>query len=250
MELAIAAVTGLLCGHAIDLAWGRFYTGEKITGPIYRCAACRSPVSPPFLLPFATLRWRRLKCPDCGHGFPLRSLVLPTGSALLFAVSYLRMDRELGAGLLAGFFTTIFLTLTLTDLEKRLLPNRIIYPATILAIALSWGWPGTSITEILIGGGVAILIAALLLLLSLPFGGEAFGMGDVKMIILIGFVVGIPSVLVAIAVGTFAAGVVAALLILTGLRGRKDYIPHGPFLAFGAVVALWWGQPIWEAYLR
>ncbi|HSP54120.1 MAG TPA: A24 family peptidase, partial [Dehalococcoidia bacterium] len=105
------------------------------------------------------------------------------------------------------------------------------------------------VVEILAGGGVGILIAVLLLLLSIPFGSDAFGMGDVKMIILIGFVVGVPSVLVAVIIGTFAAGAVAAFLIISRLRTRKDYIPHGPFLAAGAIVAIWWGWSIWEAYL-
>jgi leader peptidase (prepilin peptidase)/N-methyltransferase len=163
-------------------------------------------------------------------------------------VSWDSFGRELGAGILGGFFATIFFTLALTDLETRLLPNRIIYPSIFLAIAFCWAWPDTSVTEILAGGGIAVAVAIALLLLSLPFGSGAFGIGDVKMIVLMGFVLGIPSVLVGVVLGTLAAGVGAALLLMTGLRGRKDYIPHGPFLSIGALLALWWGSNIWDAY--
>jgi len=154
----------------------------------------------------------------------------------------------LGPGLLGGLFATIFLTLTLTDLERRLLPNRIVYPSILLAAALSWGWPDNSVVEVLAGGGVAVAIAALLLLVSLPFGRGAFGLGDVKMIVLMGFVTGLPSVLIGVFVGTIAGAVAAAFLIITGLRSRRDYIPHGPFLALGAVVAIFWGPQIWDWY--
>ena len=249
MGALIVAVVGLLCGHAIDLSWGRFYTGEPVRGHPYRCANCKSKSATLYLLPFTGLLWKEAGCPECGERLPLRAIYLPAAAAFLFVISWDALGREVGAGLLGGTFATIFFTLALTDLETRLLPNRIIYPAALLAIAFCWGWPDTSVVEVLAGGGAGILLAMLLLLLSIPFGSEAFGLGDVKMIILIGFVVGVPSVLVAVFIGTLAAGVVAALLLISRMRTRKDYIPHGPFLATGAIVAIWWGWSIWEAYL-
>lgn len=248
MEVVIVGVIGLLCGHAIDLLWGRFYTGEPIRGALYRCAGCKTPSKPLYLLPFGGLLWKGARCPDCGTALTLRAIYLPAAAVLLFIVSWDSFGRELGAGILGGFFATIFFTLALTDLETRLLPNRIIYPSILLAIAFCWAWPDTSVTEILAGGGIAVAISVALLLLSLPFGSDAFGMGDVKMIVLMGFVLGVPSVLVAVVLGTLAAGGGAALLLVTGLRGRKDYIPHGPFLSIGALLALWWGSNIWDAY--
>ncbi len=248
MEVVIVGVIGLLCGHAIDLLWGRFYTGEQITGPLYRCPECKTPARALHLLPFGGLLWKGARCPNCGTAIPLRTIYLPVAAVLLFIVSWDSFGRQLGAGILGGAFATVFFTLALTDLETRLLPNRIIYPSILVAIAFSWAWPDTSVMEILAGGGVAIAISVALLLLSLPFGSDAFGMGDVKMIILMGFVLGLPSVLVGVVLGTLAAGVGAAFLLMTGLRTRKDYIPHGPFLAIGAVLALWWGSNIWDAY--
>jgi prepilin signal peptidase PulO-like enzyme (type II secretory pathway) len=115
------------------------------------------------------------RCPDCGEPLALRAIYLPAAAALLYIASWDSFGRELGAGLLGGTFATIFFTLALTDLETRLLPNRIIYPSVIAAAALCWGWPDTSVIEIFAGGGLGILMATLLLLLSLPFGPDAFG---------------------------------------------------------------------------
>lgn len=246
MEIVIVAVVGFAFGSVLDLIFNRFYTDQPISGPLYRCSACKAPASPLLLMPVAGYLLHGGRCPNCSERLPLRTLVLAPGGAALFVASYFVFDEELGAALMGGFFGTIFFALTITDLERRLLPNRVVYPSVLIAAALSWGWPDTSVVQVLAGGGIAIAIAAMLLIISLPFGAGAFGMGDVKMIVLIGFVVGVPPVFIGVIVGTLSAGLVAAFLLVTRLRSRRDYIPHGPFLAFGAVVAMWWGQDIWD----
>jgi prepilin signal peptidase PulO-like enzyme (type II secretory pathway) len=243
----LAALIGFVFGHLVHLVYDRFFTGEPLTGPLYECSACRSPARAVALLPYATVVLSRGRCPRCGERLAWRAVILPAGAAVLFAAAYLAFD-DFGAALLGGFFSTVFLTLTLTDLvgiqrvggqvDNKLLPNRIIYPSILAAIAFCWAWPETSALEVLLGGVAAIVLAALMFAFSLFFGAEAFGVGDVKMIVLIGFVVGFPAVIVALLVGTIAAGVVAGILVVTRIRSLRDYIPHGPFLALGAVFAL------------
>jgi leader peptidase (prepilin peptidase)/N-methyltransferase len=245
--VAISCVVGLAVGHSVDLLFDRLYTGQAFAGPITRCSTCQSSARPAHLVPLAGLLAWRGRCPDCGDRLPARALFLPLGAEALFVTSYFAMGG-LVPGLAGGLFATIFLALTFTDLDRRLLPNRVVYSSTILAIALSWVWPDTSMVDVLLGGGVAIAVALLLLILSLPFGAGSFGMGDVKMIVLMGFVLGVPAFFAGVFIGIFAGGAVAAFLLITHLRGRKDYIPHGPFLALGAVIALFWGQQIYDWY--
>ncbi len=236
----LAALIGFGLGHLVNLVFERFYRGAAIAGPIYECPACRAPINPLSMIPYASVVLSAGRCAHCRERLPWRTVILPAGAAGLFALSYLAFD-DFWAALLGGFFGTIFLTLTLTDLERRVLPNRIVYPAIVLAVALCWAWPETSAIQVLAGGVVGIAIAALLYLFSLFFGPEAFGMGDVKMIVLIGFVVGFPGVIAAVFLGTVAAGAVAAVLVVTRIRGLRDYVPHGPFLALGAMFALYAG---------
>jgi prepilin signal peptidase PulO-like enzyme (type II secretory pathway) len=195
-------------------------------------------------LPFVLARGR---CRSCGEGLPLRLLVLPPGATVLFTVSAL-VFSDLGVALVGGLFATVFLLLTVTDLERRLLPNRVVYPATLLAATLAWAWPEASVLEVLAGGLVGIGVAGALLVFSLPFGPGAFGLGDVKMIVLMGFVLGLPSFAVGLAIGVVSAAVVAAVLLLTGRVSRRDFLPHGPFLALGGIVGLFAGQDLWDAY--
>ncbi len=249
VELAAVAVIGLIVGHTTDLFFNRLYTGAEIGGPIVRCDECRSGLHPAYLVPLAGVIGARGRCVDCGFALPLRAFLLAVGAEALFVGAYFVMGETLGAGLLGGFFATVFLALTFTDLETRLLPNRVVYTATLLAVAFSWAWPDTTMLAVFVGGFVALAVAGMLLVLSLPFGSGAFGIGDVKMIVLMGFVLGVPSVLVGIFVGTVAGGLVAFFLLITRMRGRKDHIPHGPFLALGAITALFFGPTLWDWYL-
>jgi|FLYL01.1.fsa_nt_gi leader peptidase (prepilin peptidase)/N-methyltransferase len=250
MEVVIVALFGLAAGQAVDLLWGRFYTGEEIRGALYRCAGCREPIQRPLLvLPFAAaILWEEGRCPRCGEQLSARSIVLPGSATILFLFSYLAFDGAFWPAVLGGVFALMFFTLALTDLETRLLPNRVVYPGMALAVAFAWVWPDTSMLQIVGGGVTAVLIAALMLLVAAFMGGEAIGMGDIKMIVLMGLVTGVPAFLVGIFIGVLAGGIGAAFLLLTGRAGRRDYMPHGPFLALGAIIALFWGQDIWEAY--
>src|SRR3989304_4060386 len=80
-----------------------------------RAAAARTPGGP---------------CGACGRWLPLHAFLLAPGGAALFATSQLVFE-DLGPALLAGFFATIFLALAFTDLERRLLPNRVVYPSIV-----------------------------------------------------------------------------------------------------------------------
>ncbi len=241
--IAVATALGLALGHALDLAFPRLYTDEPLRGPLHRCPSCRTPPPSLFLLPFLGFLRHRGLCPHCSAPLPWRALLLPSGAAALFALAAIAID-EFGPALLAGLFATAFLALTFTDLERRLIPNRVVYPCLLLAAALSWAWPDRSVAQIFAGGLVGLAITLLLFVV----GRGAFGFGDVKMAALMGLVVGLPNVLAGIFISAFAAGAVVAPLLLLRILHRRDYIPYGPFLALGAVVALLWGDPIWHWY--
>ena len=243
MTTVIAALVGLLMGHALDILFDRLYTDAPLGGPTYRCPHCRARLRPVYLLPALGPLWSRGRCVDCGRPLPLHAFLLAPGGAALFAASDL-VFGGLGPALLAGFFATIFLALAFTDLERRLLPNRVVYPSLVLAAAVCWAWPQVSVVQVFGGGAAALVITSVLYVA----GRGAFGFGDVKLSVLMGLVVGFPSVLVGIFLGALAAGVFVLPLVLLRILDRRDYIAYGPFIAAGAVIALLWGDTIWDWY--
>ncbi len=244
MNTALAAVVGLIMGHTLDIFFDRLYTDAPLGGTVHRCPHCREPLRPTYSIPIAGVAWSRGRCPDCDRRLPLHAFLLAPGSAALFAAAELIIDG-FGAALLAGFFATIFLALTFTDLERRLLPNRVVYPSILLAAAFSWAWPDRSVADVFLGGAAALIITSVMYVA----GRGAFGFGDVKLSVLTGLVVGFPSVIVAIFMSAFAAGAFLLPLLILRVLHRRDYIAYGPFLAIGAVIALFWGDSIWDWYV-
>jgi leader peptidase (prepilin peptidase)/N-methyltransferase len=144
--------------------------------------------------------------------------------------------------LAAALFCWVLVVITRTDLEHRLIPDKIVLPAAVAVLALrTIDDPSVEWILCALGAGLALF----LIVLVYPRG---LGMGDVKLSALLGAGLGI-SVVVAMFVGFFAAFVPALVLFVRhGREARKSAIPLGPFLALGGVVALFWGDAILDWY--
>jgi leader peptidase (prepilin peptidase)/N-methyltransferase len=149
-------------------------------------------------------------------------------------------------------FSAVMLAVAAIDLELKVIPNRITYPAVpAFAAAILLGWaigqeldPLRSLLGALAYGGGFLLIAFI--------APRGLGMGDVKLTALIGLVMGslgLRYVAVAAGAAILLGGIGGIAALLAG-RGRKAAIPFGPFLAAGALVATFWGDRIADWYLR
>lgn len=175
-----------------------------------------------------------------------RSSRLPlvtAGTALLAAGCGLAFGFTVEA-LISAFFCWILVVVTRTDLEHRLIPDRIVLPGGIVVLgARTIDDPSVVWVLASLGAGVALFIVVL----AYPQG---MGMGDVKLGAFLGAGLGL-SVVVALFVGFLAAFLpAAAILVRHGRAARKRTIPLGPFLALGGVVALFAGGAILDWYVN
>jgi len=152
-------------------------------------------------------------------------------------------------GLAAGL-----IALSVIDFEHFLLPNRIVYPLAVAMLALlalgAWGDGTWAALGRAILGGVAATLALGALHLVSP---RSMGFGDVKLAFVLGLVLGWlgwGELVLGLFCGFLAGAVVGLVLIVFRHRGRKDHLPFGPFLAFGTLVALLWGDVILRWYRR
>jgi prepilin signal peptidase PulO-like enzyme (type II secretory pathway) len=154
---------------------------------------------------------------------------------------------DFGFGLRAlasAVFCCALAAITVTDLERRIVPNRIVAPASVVVLALATA--ARPSPEWAIAAAVAFLFL-LIAALAYPAG---LGMGDVKLAFLMGAALG-RNVVVALLVGMLAAALLSlGLLVRHGRRARKITFPYAPFLALGSVVALFAGDAIVDWYLR
>ena len=145
-------------------------------------------------------------------------------------------------GAAAVLFCWVLVVVTRTDLEHRLIPDKVVLPGAVVVLALRTV-DDPSLEWILSALGAGLVL--FLVVLAYPRG---LGLGDVKLSTLLGAGLGV-SVIVAMFVGFFVAFVPAAVLFVRhGKEARKSAIPLGPFLALGGVIALFWGDAILDWY--
>ena len=132
----------------------------------------------------------------------------------------------------AGLLTVIFVI----DLENQLVLDKVTYPGMALALAFSFFWPGLGVVSSLIGGAIGLGAMALPYIIY----RRGMGMGDVKLGALVGLMSGYPLVFTALLLSVVSGGLVAAVLLVFGVKKRTDPIPFAPFLATSAMVALLW----------
>jgi leader peptidase (prepilin peptidase)/N-methyltransferase len=220
----------------------------------------------------------RRRCPSCAVPLPLRHALVETAMILLLALVWTPLEARAQtnaaiANVLYSLYGAILLLILVTDLEHRLVPHVIALPAIALAVLAAFVNPNwDSPVRALLGGVIGLLFGLscygggilFARMLSRARGqnadGEtvaevAFGFGDVTLITFIGLIVGIPDVLMALAIGVFSGGIVALLLLLLRRLGPKRYtlvttIPYTPFLILGGTTMLVFGRQIMAWYSR
>jgi leader peptidase (prepilin peptidase) / N-methyltransferase len=242
--LAAAVVPpALALGSFLNVVAARLPVGLSVVTPRSACPGCGTEIRPRDNVPLLSFLLLRGRCRDCAEPISWRYPALEAGTAVLAAVCIVAFGPTLHA-LAAGLLCAALLTVTATDLERRVVPNRIVLPATVLVLAVqelrdpSIEWP-------LAGLGAALFLFAAAL--AYPRG---MGMGDVKLALLLGVGVG-RTVPVALLAGMIAALVPSAVLLARhGAAARKLAIPFAPFLALGGLVALFAGHAVVDWYLR
>jgi leader peptidase (prepilin peptidase) / N-methyltransferase len=245
MDLALAAVffaPGLAVGSFLNVVAARVPLRRSIVRPGSACMSCGAPIAWYDNLPLVSYALLRGKCRACGVRIPLRYPAVELATAALAAGCGLAFGLTLDA-LLAAFFCAVLVAVSATDLEHRIIPNRIVVPAAVVVLAAQTALhPSPEWALGALGASGFLFVAAL----AYPAG---MGMGDVKLALLLGAMLG-RVVGVGLMLGMLAALVPSVYLLARhGSAARKMGIPFAPFLALGALIALFAGQALLDAYL-
>ncbi len=244
----VVVVFGLAVGSFLNVCIHRLPRNESLVSPASRCPACGHPIRWHDNVPVLGYLLLRGRCRDCGASFSPVYLAVELSTAALFGLYawWYGWQPLLGARLLfAGAMVVLFMI----DLRHRILPNSITLPGIVVGFALSLvlppGWL-SSLVGIVLGGGVLLGIGELYFRWR---GEEGLGMGDVKMLAMIGAFLGWRLTLVTLVLSSFLGSLVGVSLILTGQGTMKYALPFGTFLAIGAIVASLVGDALLDWYL-
>ena len=245
MDFAVAAVflaPGLALGSFLNVVAARVPLKRSIVRPRSACMSCGTELAWYDNVPLLSWALLRGRCRHCQASIPARYPLVELATALLVAGCVWKFGVSLDA-LVAAFFCACLVAISATDLEHRIVPNRIVVPAAAIVLAAQTALH-PSAEWVLAGFGAAffLFVAALVY----PAG---MGMGDVKLALLMGAMLG-RTVPVGLMLGMLAALVPSIVLLARyGSKARKMGIPFAPFLALGSVCALFFGHAALDWYL-
>ncbi|HEX6400803.1 MAG TPA: prepilin peptidase [Actinomycetota bacterium] len=245
----VALPFGLVVGSFMTVAVHRLPRGESVVAPRSRCPACGTTIASRDNVPVVSWLLLRGRCRACGEPIPVTYPLLELATAGLVVLAAIRFRDPWAGGLVAGLLA-LMPGIALIDLRHRIIPNRLTYPALLVAAAaIVLGWAlGAPLEPLRAAVGLALYGGTLFVVAIVSRG---MGMGDVKLAALIGLVLGSLALrFVGVAAGSaIVLGGVGGVVALALGKSRKSAIPFGPYLAAGAVVGGLWGEPIASWYL-
>jgi len=242
----IAFVGGMLAGSFASVVAHRVPIGESFVTGRSRCPGCGATIAAYDNVPVFSWLMLRGHCRSCGESISARYPLAELAMAILFTATVFVLGTDDLAQLALGLtFCAVLVTVTLTDLDRRVIPNAILAGGAIAAVAIVAYSDPASLPE----RGVAALGAGGFLLAAALAYPRGMGMGDVKLAAVMGLYLGsevVPALVVGIATGAIVG---LALIGLHGSEARKKAIPFGPFLALGGIVGLFAGDELISWYL-
>jgi leader peptidase (prepilin peptidase)/N-methyltransferase len=243
--LLVAFFGGLMAGSFVTVVGYRVPRGESILGPRSRCPSCGAQIAAYDNVPVFSWVILRGRSRCCGERISVRYPLTELALGVLYAatVAVLWDDPvEVALGLV---FVTALVAITLTDLDRRVIPNKVLLVAAVAGLAIAAIWDPSSLPERAIaaaaaGGGLFVVV------LAYPRG---MGLGDVKLAAVMGLFLGrnvAPAILIALLAGSVVG---LGLIARHGAMARKRAIPFGPFLALGGIVGLLAGDQLVDLYL-
>jgi len=242
-----AALFGLCIGSFLNVVIYRLPLGQSLASPPSRCRNCGYSLRWFDNIPVLSWVWLRGRCRQCHTPVSWQYPLVEVITAALFAlVVLLTPPGVLTASRL--ILVSILVALFGIDLEHQILPNSITLPGIVVGIALSVfappGWRDSLIGAVL-GAGILYAIAYGYFAWR---GEEGMGMGDVKMLAMIGAFLGWKAVLVTLVLSSFSGALIGVLLLSLQKGGMKYALPFGTFLSIGALIAMFVGEPLMAWY--
>jgi len=242
--LLFSLVLGAVIGSFLNVVIVRLPQGESLVHPRSHCPACRAPIAWFDNIPVVSFVNLRGRCRQCQAPISWRYPLVEATTAALFGLAawHFGFTVEL---LTAWPLLAALVAITAIDLDHQVIPDTITLPGIVAGFLASLVNPFVrwvdSLLGIAVGGGLILIV------ILVSRGG--MGGGDMKLCAMIGAFLGWQLAALTLFMAVIVGGVIAAVLMITGLRKRKDRIPFGPFLAGSAAVSVFWGDALVAWYL-
>ena len=248
IETTIVTIVGLVVGSFLNVVIHRVPRKESIVSPGSRCPGCGDPLRWYDNIPVLSYTMLRGRCRSCTKRISLQYPLVELATAAVFVAHYFIFGWTplLGVRLL---FAAALIALFAIDLEHHLLPDAITLPGIVCGLAISLFLPpgfANALLGLLVGGGFLWLVGEAYFRYA---GEEGMGGGDVKMLGMIGAVLGWKLTILTLVLSSLAGSVVGVAMLAARRGGLQSPLPFGTFLALSGLAASLWGEQIVAWYL-
>ncbi|BCS53475.1 A24 family peptidase [Geobacter sp. SVR] len=245
----LAFVFGAIVGSFLNVCIYRLPREESVVSPPSHCPHCNYRIRWYDNIPLVSYLWLRGACRGCRAGISPQYPLVELLTGVLTLALFLRFGPTPAFAVLF-LFCSALVVVTFIDLEHQIIPDEISLPGIVVGFACSFFLTGhtwlNSLLGILLGGGSLLLVAYGYQLLT---GKEGMGGGDIKLLAMMGAFLGWKAVPFIIFTGSLAGSVVGITLMIVRKKDSKLAIPFGPYLAFGALLFIFYGRQLIHWYL-
>ena len=248
MSYVIVAGLGALIGSFLNVCIHRLPRCESIVWPCSHCPSCGTSIEYYDNIPLFSYLWLLGRCRTCRNSISMRYPVVEAANAAGYVMILATFGLTWTTVLYSALFSAL-LVVTGTDLSHRIIPNVVTVPGIVIGLLGAATVLPVGLVNALLGMGIGGgILWALAWASPYLFGKEGMGGGDIKLLAMIGAFLGWKPALLTIMVGSLSGSLIGLSLIGLGLMKRDEYIPFGPFLVFGALVSMFFAQPLLEWY--
>ncbi len=239
----VAALFGAVIGSFLNVCIYRLPARESLVRPASRCPGCKTPIAWHDNVPILSYLWLLGRCRSCRAPITWRYPLVEALNAAGYGFIAWRFGASPTALVYAALLSAL-IVVSFIDLDHMIIPNAITYPGMVLGlisgmVILPRWWE--SISGFLLGGGYLYFM---MVISPYLFKKEGMGMGDVKLLAMIGAIVGWKLVIVIIILAASLGSIVGLTLIAIHKLGRHQHIPFGPYLCVGTVAAMLYGAEL------
>jgi len=272
-------IIGIIFGSLINVLVYRLPIEEDVVVKPSHCVSCEKRIKPYDLIPVLSYIILGGKCRYCGEKISIRYPLIELLTGIIFVGIFYRFGWTIDLNVFKlvmsdtvfNFFavctlSVIFLAVFFIDIKHYIIPNELIIAGlvtgTIFAVlkSIKFGFFGFQILKpvifnwsFLIDAGLGLLTGFITFLVIVLLGewimkAEAMGMGDVKLMAVVGLFLGLKLTILSMFFAFITGSIISIFLLATKIKGRKDMIPFGPFIVLGSTIAMIWGNQILNWY--
>ena len=243
LNYALTFITGLIIGSFFNVVIYRLPRGESVIIPPSHCPSCNTRLKAVDLIPVLSYIIYRGKCRYCGVKISLQYPIVELLTAILYLSVYIKFGFSL-EGFIYLFLISLLIIISFIDLNEKIIPNLLSYSGIIIGLILSLIFNHISFISAILG---LIIPSLLLLIIALIFQG-GMGIGDVKLVGMIGTFTGYLYPMIGIFIGALVGSIIFLPLLMTGKIDKKTRIPFGPLISLGTIIMILFGERLIDLY--